>query len=302
MHIPDGFLSAPVWIALDVTGVPAVAWLARRAARSLEDTHAPLLGVMGAFVFAAQMINFPVGVGASGHLVGGALLACTLGPAPAALVMTAILLLQALVFQDGGILALGANVWNMAILGVLAGYLPFHYWSSGAWRRAAVFVGGLLSVLVSACLAISELLLSGVAIPAAALGLSLVVFLVTAMLEGAITLAVFQSLESLDPGWVRPGAAVPRRALGALATAAVLLACVGVLVASAAPDGLERLADQVGIADRARSLIATPLADYELRGLASSRLGKAAAGLAGLALVYGVCVVVSRRMTRRGSP
>ena len=83
MHIPDGFLSTPVWLALDVTGLPAIGLLARRARRELEEARAPLLGVTGAFVFAAQMINFPVAAGTSAHLVGGALLAIALGPAAA---------------------------------------------------------------------------------------------------------------------------------------------------------------------------------------------------------------------------
>src|SRR5271167_67428 len=133
MHIPDNFLSTPVWAALDVASVSAVGLMVKRAGRELDDTRIPLLGVMGAFVFAAQMINFAVGIGTSGHLVGGALLACMLGPAPAALVMTAIIAIQAFVFQDGGVLALGANVFNMAIAGVMAGYLPFWMW--GARRR-----------------------------------------------------------------------------------------------------------------------------------------------------------------------
>src|SRR6476659_88432 len=150
MHIPDGFLSTPVWGTLDVISAPAVAWVARRAQRDTQDHRIPLLGVMGAFVFAAQMINFPVGAGTSGHLVGGALLACTLGPAAASVVMTAILAIQALVFQDGGVLALGANVLNMAVVGVLAGYLPYHLWGRGRGRRAAIFAGGALSVLASA--------------------------------------------------------------------------------------------------------------------------------------------------------
>src|SRR5437899_12228386 len=135
MHIPDGFLSTPVWATLDLAAAPAVGYFARRA-QGLEQSKVPLLGVMGAFLFAAQMINFPVGVGTSGHLVGGALLACTLGPAAASVVMCAILAIQALVFQDGGILALGANVFNMAIAGVLAGYLPYHLWGRGSGRRA----------------------------------------------------------------------------------------------------------------------------------------------------------------------
>ena len=122
----------------------------------MEDRRIPLLGVMGAFVFAAQMINFPVGLGTSGHLVGGALLAIVLGPAAAAVVMTAILAMQAFVFQDGGIMALGANVFNMAMVGVLAGYLPYRMWgrAGGAPRRSSS--GGVLSVLVSACLALAR--------------------------------------------------------------------------------------------------------------------------------------------------
>ena len=123
MHIPDNFLSPPVWATLDAVAIPAVGLMVRQAGRQLDDTRIPLLGVMGAFVFAAQMINFPVGIGTSGHLVGGALLAYTLGPAPAVLVMTVIIAIQAFVFQDGGVLALGANVFNMAVVGVLAGLL-----------------------------------------------------------------------------------------------------------------------------------------------------------------------------------
>src|SRR6266704_6537595 len=126
MHIPDGFLSAPVWATLDIAAIPAAGYMVRKAQREFEEKKVPLLGVMGAFVFAAQMINFPVGGATSGHLVGSALLAFTLGPAAASVVMAAILAIQALVFQDGGILALGPNVVNMAMVGVLAGYLPFY--------------------------------------------------------------------------------------------------------------------------------------------------------------------------------
>src|SRR5437660_5559799 len=165
MHIPDNFLSTPVWAALDVVSLPAVGLMAKRASRELEEARVPLLGVMGAFVFAAQMINFPVGVGTSGHLVGGALLACTLGAAPASVVMAAILAIQALVFQDGGILALGANAINMAVMGVFAGYLPFRLWGGGRWRRQAIFASGALSLLMSAVLALAELLISGVRMP-----------------------------------------------------------------------------------------------------------------------------------------
>ena len=301
MHIPDGFLSAPVWGALDVVSLPAVVYMARRAQREVEESRVPLLGVMGAFVFAAQMINFPVGLGTSGHLVGGALLAVTLGPAAATVVMTAILAVQALVFQDGGLLALGANVFNMAIVGVAAAYLPYRFWGSGRWRKAGILAGSMLSVFVSAALAITELILSGVPIRAPVLGVSLGLFFITALLEGLITLAVVESVTKINPGWIQAPASGNRPALGVLSTAAALLAAVGVLFASAHPDGLEKLAETVGIAAQAKALMTSPLADYEARFLGPAWLRKATAGLAGLALIFAVCVVLGRWIARQRS-
>jgi len=298
VHIPDGFLSTPVWAGLDLAAIPAVGYMVRRAQSGFAETRAPLLGVMGAFVFAAQMINFPVGIGTSGHLVGGALLTYTLGPSAAAVVMTAILAIQGLVFQDGGILAMGANVLNMAIVGVLAADLPFRLAGRGRYRKLAIFLGGVLSVLASAFLAMGELVLSGVRIPSFILGVSVLLFAVSAALEGAITLAVMQALESVQPEFVQTPS--PRRgwALAALGLGAVLLAAVGVLFASTHPDGLERLAEQVGIAKQARSLIATPLADYEAGFFSSPWLRKAAAGLAGLGLIYAACLLLVRLTVR----
>lgn len=298
MHIPDGFLATPVWAALDVAALPAAGFLARRAQRGLEQSQVPLLGVMGAFVFAAQMINFPVGLGTSGHLVGAALLAYTLGPAAASVTLIAILAVQALIFQDGGILSLGANVVNMALAGVLAGYLPFHLWGSGRWRKQAIFFGGLFSVMVSAALALGELLLSGVPMPAAALRISLGLFLVSGLLEGAITLAVMRALETIQPDFIRrPGSNA--RVLGWIGMAAVLLALGGVLIASAYPDGIWKLAGDIGIATRARSLVAAPLADYQVTLFGSAWLRKAAAGLAGVCLIYGACLVGGRLLARQ---
>jgi cobalt/nickel transport system permease protein len=283
VHIPDGFLSTPVWGALDVAAVPAAAYVVRRAQRGFDDARVPLLGVMGAFVFAAQMINFPVGVGTSSHLVGGALLAFTLGPAAASVVMCAILFIQALVFQDGGVLALGANTINMAILGVLAGYLPYHWLGAGRWRRAAIFAGGMLSVLVSALLAMTELLLSKTPIAAGVLGLSVVVFVVSAALEGAITLAVIQALEAIQPNFVRKPSGTRPFAAASLGGVAVLLAAVGVVFASGDPDGIEKLTR------------------YQSAAVEASWLGKAGAGLAGVALIYAACLGIGRMVARRRS-
>lgn len=298
MHIPDNFLSTPVWASLDIISVPAFAVLARHASREMEESRIPLLGVMGAFVFAAQMINFPVGLGTSGHLVGGALLAYALGPGFASITMTAILALQAFVFQDGGVLALGANVFNMAIAGVLAGYLPYQVWGRGRWRDSAIFAGAFLSVLVSAMLALSELLISGVPLPKPAIALSVGLFTISALLEGAITVAVVRGIEKLNPRWIQDPAGSGRRALGAVVGFAILLAAVGFVFASAAPDGLQKIGIQFGIT--AGSAFHAPLADYTLPFWVSSWGRRAVAGLVGLALVYGACAWIGRMLARRG--
>jgi cobalt/nickel transport system permease protein len=296
MHIPDGFLSPPVWAALDVMSLPAVGWVARRAKSAETETRAPLLGVLGAFVFAAQMINFPVAAGTSAHLVGGALLACTVGPAAAMVVMTAVLIVQALVFQDGGLLALGANVFNLAIAGVLAGYAP--YVLLGArFRSLGIFLGGVLSVVVSGVLALGELALSGVPVGGTVAAVSFTLFAVSAVLEGAISVAVIGSIERMNPQWIRRPEE-SRKVLSVVAVAAVCLAGAGFILASAAPDTLERIAEHVGISGQATNLVQTPFADYELGGVSSATVAKAAAGLIGVTMVFAACAAAARLLRR----
>jgi len=284
MHIPDGFLSTPVWATLDVVSAPAVAWVASRAQRDTQDHRIPLLGVMGAFVFAAQMVNFPVGPGTSGHLVGGALLTVVLGPAAASLVLTAILVLQALIFQDGGVLALGANVFNMALAGVAAAYLSYRLWGQHS-RSRAIFAAGALSVMTSACLALGQLLISGVPMPGGVLWASLGLFLISAIMEGAITVAAVRAIERLNPSWVAGPRPSSSRTLAAVAMAALILVVVGTLIASAAPDGIQRLIGQ-GLASAAGPQPA---------------IGKVAAGLAGIAMIFALCYLGGKLKSRRRS-
>ena len=298
MHIPDNFLSTPVWASLDAISIPAVGLMIRRAARELPDNRIPLLGVMGAFVFAAQMINFPVGAGTSGHLVGGALLACALGAGPAVLVMTTILAIQAFVFQDGGVLALGANVFNMAIAGVLAAYWPFQVLGA-ARRNLAIFFGGFLSVLVSGSLALAELLISGVRMPRLLVFTSLGLFAVNAVIEGAITISVVQALDKLNPGFVQKPAKSNSGILVALSTAGVVLGIAGFLLASGAPDAIQSLGQTLGIS--AKTNFQTPMANYSAGNFESAWLRRATAGMAGLLLICGVCVAGARLIGRRRS-
>lgn len=297
MHIPDGFLSTPVWAALDVASLPAIGIIARRAEAGLKENAAPLLGVIGAFVFAAQMINFPVGVGTSGHLVGSALLTFTVGPAAAVVVMTAILAVQALVFQDGGLLALGANVFNMAVAGVAGAYLPYRYLGSGTWRTLGIFLGGFASVVVASCLAIAELRISGVPMPLSVVGISAALFVVSAAIEGAITVVVVRAIGRMNPEWIRkPQTESRSRAL--IGLAAVLLGAVGALFASELPDGLERLAQKLGIESRTINVLPSPLADYEWKWFTAGWAQKMGAALAGLLLTYLLLRLLSRFISR----
>ncbi|OLL20376.1 MULTISPECIES: energy-coupling factor ABC transporter permease [unclassified Rhodococcus (in: high G+C Gram-positive bacteria)] len=122
MHMSDGLLDARTSLAFFVVAALGLAVALRRARSGLDERIAPLAGLVAAFVFALQMINFPVLPGVSGHVLGGALAAVLVGPATAALCLTVVLVVQSLLFADGGLTALGANVTNMALLGVLAGY------------------------------------------------------------------------------------------------------------------------------------------------------------------------------------
>src|SRR5919206_171804 len=125
MHVPDGFLDAPTSVATGVVAAGGVAVALRGAQRELDERTAPLAGLTAAFVFAVQMMNFPVGAGTSGHLIGGALTAVLVGPWTAVLCMTVVLLVQAVVFADGGLTALGTNVSLLGLVAVGIGYAAF---------------------------------------------------------------------------------------------------------------------------------------------------------------------------------
>jgi cobalt/nickel transport system permease protein len=307
MHIPDNFLSPPVWATLDGIAIPAVAYVSRRAQNATDTNRLALLGVMGAFVFAAQMINFPVGLGTSGHLVGGTLLACLIGPWAAALVITSILIVQALVFQDGGVLALGPNVINMALMGVLFGYLPARAFFRTKWKFYGVFLGGLCSVLVSGVLALSELTISGIRMPGTLLGASLGLFTVNAILEGAITVSVLRAIERLNPGITEgvfakgdsngTGRLRWPKAAAAFAAGSLVLAAGGILIASTLPDGLEHLARSLGM-PFGHAAFASPLGYYYIQALGTQWFSRAAAGIVGLILIYVVCTLGGHLLAR----
>lgn len=163
MHIPDGFLSPPAWGTAAGLSAGYLAVTVRRLQRTLEERQVPLMGVLGAFIFAAQMLNFPVAPGISGHFLGSTLATLLFGPWQAALIMTVILVIQAFVFLDGGAIALGANVLNMAIIAPWISYAVFRLLGGRNGRSWAVFLAAWAGVVAAALACGLELSVSGVA-------------------------------------------------------------------------------------------------------------------------------------------
>jgi cobalt/nickel transport system permease protein len=208
MHIPDGFLSAEVAAACAVPAAGAVGYGLRRASRELDERRVPLLGVTAAFVFAAQMLNFPVAGGTSGHFLGAALAAILLGPWLACVVMSVVLVTQAFVFADGGVTALGANVLNMGVIGaLLVGGLMVAARAALPRTRGAFLavsaIGAWLAVMAGAAAASMELAVSGTVplgtVLPAMLGVHALIGIGEGMITAAAVSAVLASRSDLLP-------------------------------------------------------------------------------------------------------
>jgi cobalt/nickel transport system permease protein len=269
-HIPDGFLSPPVLAGTAAASAAALALAARRSRATLGEREAPLLGAATAFVFAAQMLNFPLGAGTSAHLLGGTLVALVLGPWSGMLVIFAVVLIQALLFQDGGIAALGANTLNLAVLGVGAGWLLFRwaYTLMGAGSRRLLGAAALAAygstVLVGSAVAV-ELAVSGL-VP---LGPALLVVggahAIVGLAEAGLTVTILGLLARSRPELLAAAARshARTRAVAWAATAASLaLAAVAASVASSAPDALQAAVARLGLAHPPTPAFRAPLAQY----------------------------------------
>lgn len=162
MHIPDGLLSLPTLAVTGAASVGGIGTAVKKTKEQLDDHKIPLLGVMGAFIFAAQMINFPVGLGTSGHLIGAFFASILLGPWASALVLSAILIIQSFFFGDGGVLALGANIFNMAVIANFSGYYLYQLFKRNerGYSSSGIVAGGCISVVAAALAAAVEIFLS----------------------------------------------------------------------------------------------------------------------------------------------
>lgn len=277
MHMADALLSPAVGGTMWVAAGGAIAWCSRRLTRDLEDRVLPLMGVLGAFVFTAQMINFAIpGAGSSGHLGGGLLLAILLGPCPAFLTMASILAVQALLFADGGILAFGCNLFNLGFLPCFVGYPIFRRLvgeaSTPRLAIAAVAaatvtaqLGALAVALETAFSGISELPFR----PFATLMLS--IHLPIGIVEGMVTALIagflWKAKPEILPGLTtRPVGVGLDRVVAGLAVAAILMAGMLSCFSSSLPDGLEwsimRVADTTDLS-AAEEEVHTRLADLQ---------------------------------------
>ena len=209
MHVPDGFIDATTSLATGAVAVAGVTLALRGARRELDDRTAPMAGLVATFVFAGQMMNFPVGAGTSGHLLGGALAAVLAGPWTAVLAITVVLLVQALLMADGGITALGTNVTLMALVAVVVGWLVFRGMRAVLPRRTssvapAAAIGAFVSV-PAAALAFTGIYAVGGTAPVAldtVLTAMLSWHLVIGLGEAAITGLVVASVVAVRPDLV----------------------------------------------------------------------------------------------------
>jgi cobalt/nickel transport system permease protein len=307
MHIPDGFLTVLISIVFWAISAVVISFALKRVSAEMDERRIPLMGVLAAAIFAGQMLNFSVAFGSSGHLMGAALAAILLGPWPAILVMTAVVSIQALIFQDGGLVVLGANLFNMGIAGVAVAYMVHRTVSTlGRGQRWSLFAGGFLagwfSVVISALLVALQLAASGrfpanLAIPAMG-GIHLLIGLG----EGLITVGALAFLTSARPGLLAESG--PDRPSTRMVWAAGLLIALALILiapwASANPDGLEWVAEQQGFIHLARDPLYNLVPDYILPGMENSGLATIAAGALGVLLVFGATLLVG--LVRRKSP
>jgi cobalt/nickel transport system permease protein len=300
LHIPDGFLTLVVslicWAITALTLSAAIA----RTNKSLGEKQVPLMGVMAAFIFAAQMINFPVAGGTSGHLLGGALAAIMLGPWAGMLVMTAVIAVQGLLFQDGGLLVMGANILNMGLITSMIGYGLYRSVSNGN-RMMKLIVAGIaawLSVMAGALFTSLQLWLSGTSQLQVVIPAMLLVHALIGLGEAVITVAALSFVLQARPDLLGENSDSAKGSKGWIVVGIAISLIVIFLspLASSNPDGLERVADDLGFLQAGQPASYSIIPDYALPFLGTTPLSTILAGIIGLAVVGGIIVLLGQGM------
>ncbi len=300
LHIPDGFLDTTVSVICWIISLVILAIAVRRAQADYDERLAPLAGILAAFVFAAQMINFPVLGGTSGHFIGAALAFIVLGPWLGLLVMTAVIALQALLFQDGGLIVMGANI---LVMGIVPGFVAYGLYGlvSRRGRGLRLTIAGVaswLSVVLAALVTALLLGLSGTANMAVVVPAMVGVHMLIGAGEALVTVAALAFLTATRPDLLGEQTAKGggRWALAGLAIA--LLVVFLAPLASSHPDGLEWVATQQAFLSSALDSPYQLLPDYTIPGLDNASLSTILAGLIGALIVAGVVYVAGRALAR----
>lgn len=308
MHIPDGFLSVTVAGILWLVSLVFIIIALRRVGKEIDESRLPLVGVLAAAIFAGQMLNFSVAGGTSGHLLGAALAVLLVGPWPAVLVLTSVVVVQALVFQDGGVLTLGANLFNMAIVGVAVAYFVSNLLSGwlGKKRWAVLltaFAAGWCSIFIASLAAALELAVSGtspanIAIPAMG-GIHALIGVGEGLITlGAVSLLMASKPQMLDQN--KQGKVGSSLVWIAGLVFSVLLLVISPL-ASSKPDGLEWVAENLDFLNLAQDPSYNIIPDYVMPGVQNEALATILAGVIGTAITIAVVLILTKRKSQAAS-
>jgi cobalt/nickel transport system permease protein len=305
MHIPDGFLSVLVSIVFWIISVIVIGIALRKTSQTLGERQVPLMGVLAAAIFAGQMLNFSVSGGTSGHLLGAAIAVILLGPWAGVLVMTSVVLVQALFFQDGGILALGANIFNMAIIGPFVAHavytLLMKLFKKQTW---GLFVAGFLaawaSIFIASLSCALQLALSGTSpanISVPAMG---AIHAIIGIGEGLITAGALVFLFATRKDLLKLDESKSASSKGVV-IGGILISLVLVVLsplASSHPDGLEWVAEQHGFIEMAKEALYNIIPDYSMPGISDPAIATIVAGILGVIIVFGLAYGIGRAEKR----